>query len=574
MKELHMLFEQYLDKINTSDLTPDEKRDALAVLYEDGRLQNAPSQKYSGEQISSFMRGMAAKGIIAPESLPQMNADGSMPLPQPVPSMAQPTPDVVQQQPPVVQDPEAQLVGPGMLSKIGTYAGDVARDAIGSMMPGGVRQEHVQQVVQQAQNPELRRKGISDFGFPNAGEIAGAAGMGALGGAVAGVPGMVIGGIIGGALGAGGGLYVGRTITGQPVSLQDVGIESLASILPEFLEAKAKAALIFGAKRAPEAQKIVSDLIATRARSEAGQAIYAPANKETLDNLFSVVHASGTKANPAGLNDAVGSFTKEQWHALREEMKLWATTRNPRLGSEMGELLSHVKDGHKGIPEMNVSGLLDLRSQIAKSVKNWDATEGMDVPKRTLLQGIDRVIDETLDSKSNAMLKEAKREWAKYRASDTLTSYVSRPPVATIDAKNEFASFDLGALAQIIKSPTPGVQSQIAKDLDAVPGAREAFTKWLGEMTSIAGKVRVSTHETTVGQLLDVNGWMGQILGSFQGREALKRRILSDPAPLSMQELSLLANAARRGAKVTHGEEYERHTLGYIGAKALEKLPK
>ena len=59
-----------------------------------------------------------------------------------------------------------------------------------------------------------------------------------------------------------------------------------------------------------------------------------------------------------------------------------------------------------------------------------------------------------------------------------------------------------------------------------------------------------------------------------QSREALKRRVLTDPAPLSFQELSLLANAARRGIKVVHGEEYERNTLGYIGNKELEKIPK
>lgn len=580
MGEQGYTIESVLSTIDGSGMSTEEKREAVGLLIGKGVLQNLPSTEFNDDQVTDLIRNLTEQGI-SPEGV--VNEQGRIPLPAPAPGLETvATPEALAASAPVsapvggatptaAPPPEVSPPVPagGTPQTSGTQSMYDKLVALGQSAMGGLGQAGqiasdmtgFGDAVQAAQSPEV----LSDFVAPNIGEMggtaAGALGGGAIGGAMAGPPGMAIGafagGLLGGAGGSAAGLYAGRKATGEPVGVEELILEAGASMVPEFLESSVKGVTRWLTKQGKDAKQIVGGLIAERAAIDA-PAIYDPPAKESVNKLFDLVHQAGDRINGDDLQLSLKGFPEEVWSRTMRKIKGVTSKRQGVEGAEqVAETLNTIRKGGQGV-ELRLGAVQDLRSQLYKTLqpdRDGNLIGEDNLAKLDLVEAIDDSIDTLLESgKGSAkLLKQAREQWGRLKASETMSKLVTSSPVSKMDETGELVSFDLGKLRELVmdnRTVKDPMRKKIMKDLASIPGAKDELTKWLDRMQTIKGNIDVSTTGMQMQGLMAVPAMLGNVLSSIQGRKAIEKMVTSTPGPLSQQQIAIAFNAARRGYEV------------------------
>ena len=396
-------------------------------------------------------------------------------------------------------------------------------------------------------------------------EYAGRLGGGAVGTALGGPVGGAVGTTVGGMVGAGVGTWFDRMVRGEKVTAGDVAFEAGAAAVPDALIYGAQGAIRQGKRiltRTAKGIKESENLAATHLRQAAPDLIKPP-SKEAVDQLFSMVHASGDRLNPNSLAKGFTNLTETQWKTVMQRLRKIPNPPGSRItdfGEAAERVLTRVREGKKSVQGLALGELQHVRSQI-QQVKLSTA----DGAAKDALQMFQDTIDDAMLNTKNYLngggadvqtLLQAREGFRKLKETEEVSEFLWS---ATSKAKQgDRLTVNLGKLSDALAHPKKGVQQKAVAALERAPGAVKELQTFLKNM----GEVNI-----TPGYLASLTGGVGRSIAAFGGAGALTGNIglgvvgtgaiamqmmaevLSVPAARAQFNAIVLRNQARTGVR-------------------------
>lgn len=404
-------------------------------------------------------------------------------------------------------------------------------------------QARAQAEMSPAERAELRRlEGQAGTGA-NVGELVGQT----IGSAVMPGAGTALGGTVGAVIGK-----TAETLLqeGRLPSWKEIGTEAAWSLLPEAAESLGRLGLRTIARGTRGGQIIRFDEAARRARVL--PEVFEAQTREQVGTAFEAVRQSGVQLDTTALRQEIQSLRPGKYADVMAELR--RMDRHMKTGNRYQQLFQNLRQtGGVQVTGMPIGDLQQLRSGLRVRIDQLEHTEA-----RQLLRDVQRAVDDAVDQgiargrtaagQTPEQLQQARREWARVRASEDMGDLIERTITTTPDLS--MASFNLRQFADAMRRNTGDLAQSVNRSLDQVPGARARF---LREMDDIA-----RLYQTAELPMADVFGiwrmpgfamvrqWISQAMLSDTGRQLFRQAMLEGRGRVSLNGLAAAVNAGRR----------------------------
>lgn len=356
---------------------------------------------------------------------------------------------------------------------------------------------------------------------------------------------------VGGTLGAVAGLTAGTLASeGRLPSWKEVGKEAVWSALPEVGESALRGVARVVGRGTQGGRLIRLDEAARRARALPG--VFQSQTRQQVGQAFDAVRASGVQLDVGPIRQEVQALRPGKYADLLAEVQ--RIDRQHRTGRRYQQIVERLRQGGgvqvAGLP---VGDLQDLRSHLRARAEGLTSFEA-----RQLVEDFQGAVDDAIDQgiargraptgMTVADLQEARRQWARVRAHDDLSTLVERTVTTTPDLT--MSSLNLRQLADALRRNESPLARRINRSMDHTPGARAAFQREIDDLSTLFQTVELPMAD--VFGLWRAPGFAGfrqlisGALASQHGRQIFRDAIIEGRGRLSVNALAAAVNAARR----------------------------
>ena len=427
----------------------------------------------------------------------------------------------------------------------GLQAAAEASPEIALMSPQLPQIEQARAEMSPAQREELRRlEGQAGTGA-NVGELVGQT----IGSAVMPGAGTAIGGTLGAVTG-----MTAETLAqeGRLPTWKEIASEAGWSLLPEAAESLGRLGLRTIARNTRGGQIIRFDEAARRAREL--PEVFEAQTRQEVGQAFEAVRHSGVQLDTTALRQEIQGLRPGKYADVMTEVR--RLDRDMKTGNRYQQLLQNLRQTggvQVQVTGMPIGDLQQLRSGLRQRIDQLEHTEA-----RQLLRDVQRAVDDAVDQgmargrtgagQTPEQLQQARREWARLRASEDMGDLIERTITTTPDLS--MSSFNLRQFADAMRRNTGGLAQSVNRSLDQVPGARARFMREVNEISQL--------YQTAELPMADVFGiwrmpgfamvrqWISQTLMSDGGRQMFRQAMIEGRGRLSLNGLAAAVNAGRR----------------------------
>jgi hypothetical protein len=356
---------------------------------------------------------------------------------------------------------------------------------------------------------------------------------------------------IGGTVGAVTGLTAGTLATeGRWPTWKEIGREAVWSAVPEIAESTVRGIVRHIGRGTQGGRLIRLDEAARRARDLPG--VFQAPPRQQVGQQFDAVRASGLQLDTGIMQQEIQGLRQGKYEDLLAEVR--RIDRGHKTGRRYEQLVENLRNPGPGVRVAGwpVGDLQQLRSAVRARAEELTSHEA-----RQLLEDFQGAVDDAIDAgiargrvptgMTVADLQEARRQWARVRAHEDLSTLVER----TIDVTPDLtmSSFKLKQLANSLRRNEGPLAQRINRALDQT-GTRGAFQRDIEEVSQL--------YQTVELPLADVFGiWrapgfavvrqmISGVLASPTGRQIFRDAIIEGRGRLSLNGFAAAVNAARR----------------------------
>ena len=427
----------------------------------------------------------------------------------------------------------------------GLQAAAEASPEIALMSPQLPQIEQARAEMSPAEREELRRReGSQSSAGADIGEIAGQM----VGSAVLPGFGTAVGGTVGAVTG-----MTAETLAreGRLPTWKEVGQEAVFSALPEFAESAVRGAGRSILRRLPGGQRIRFDEAARRVRALPGL-VFDPQGREEIGDAFEAVRRSGVQLDIAPLRQEIQDLRPGKYADVMAEMR--RMDRAQKTGQRYQQLFQNLRQGGgTQVAGWPIGDLQQLRSGLRQRIDQLDHTEA-----RQLLRDVQRSVDDAVDQgiargrvgtgQTVEQLQEARRQWARLRASEDLGDLIERTITGTPDLS--MASLNLRQLADALRRNNSDLAHGVNRALDQTPGARAAFQRQIDDLAQLYRTIELPLTDVAGISRLPVVAFLRQGLSTLlltePGQRLFRDAIVNGRGNLSLNLVAEGANAVRR----------------------------
>lgn len=426
-------------------------------------------------------------------------------------------------------------------------------------------QARAQAEMSPAERAELRRlEGQSGHGA-NVGELVGQT----IGSALLPGAGTAMGGTIGAVTGK-----TAETLLqeGRLPTWKEVGTEAAWSLLPEAAESLGRLGLRTIARGTRGGQIIRFDEAARRAREL--PEVFEAQTREQVGTAFEAVRQSGVQLDTTALRQEIQGLRPGKYADVMTELR--RLDRDMKTGNSYQQLFQNLRQtGGVQVTGMPIGDLQQLRSGLRQRIDQLEHTEA-----RQLLRDVQRAVDDAVDQgiargrtaagQTPEQLQQARREWARVRASEDMGDLIERTITTTPDLS--MASFNMRQFADAMRRNTGDLAQNVNRSLDQVPGARAAFQREMDDIAQLYGTAELPMADVfgiwRMPGFAMVRQWISQALMSDTGRQVFRQAMIEGRGRLSLNGFAAAVNAGRRELGLAPLERPEREGEQPVAAPA------
>ncbi len=360
---------------------------------------------------------------------------------------------------------------------------------------------------------------------------------------------------LGGGVGAGLGSLAEDVVRGRSPDIGRAGTEALAATTGGLVESGARGALRSFAADSPGGQQIRYDVAARRAR-ELPQDVFSPQPKEQISQAFDLVRQSGVRLRTDPLQSEIARHSEGVYGDLLSDIK--RIDADHRTGGRYAALVESLRRPQAGAPRVTAWDIGDL--QQFSSFLRQRAERNQTPQARQLLADLRSRVDEVIfqgaavgrqagsAQETQALLGQARKDWARFRAAEDMGQFVENH----ISNTNNPADLRLNfrQLQTDLRRGNSPLTESINRALDLTPGARERLHEDLERIAQAFHSIEISAADVTGLSRIPVVGQVRQMVGAALltpvGRRLFTRALVEGRGRLSANNLTIIANAARR----------------------------
>ena len=296
------------------------------------------------------------------------------------------------------------------------------------------------------------------------------------------VGGPIVGPLVG-AAGAMLGEGAEQLLHGEPFSPKKIGVAGALSIAPDVVGGVAQRML----QSTPGGSVLRREAGAQLAEALPKKA-FEPASKQSIDAAFDAVRASGVKIDTTLVKDAAENLATPRLDYVREQLGRIDRRNGNGTLLALFDGMTATKKGSPRILGADVGELQNLRSELRKAAEDVASPEARDV-LNTIREAVDTAIDSGLTrGKQHAgavplILRQARQDYARFRASEDLALLVEKTITTTPDGK--FLQLNPKQLLDQLRRPaTGGLAYDVQRSIERTPGAKDRLEQALEEVGS------------------------------------------------------------------------------------------
>jgi hypothetical protein len=351
-----------------------------------------------------------------------------------------------------------------------------------------------------------------------------------------------------GAAGAAAGRAAQRALTGQPVTAGDLGREAAYSLVPEVAESVVRGVGRAALRSTPGGRVIRFDEAARRAR-ELPETVFQPPERAVVERHFALVRASGLKIDVGDIGLHVRTLPQGKYDELASEVA--GIDRRLKSGGRFLDMVQRLRQGQRG--GFDIGELQTLRSELRVRRNQLETPEA-----RQLLRDLQDVVDDTIDTglargrvprgQTPELLQEARRQYARLRASEDLAQHVENTITSTPDLA--MASFNMRQFYDGLRRGQTKLAQQINRSLDATPGARSRFFGELEEISQLFKTIEIPLTDVAGFRRSAIVAGVGQMLSAIMltetGRSLFRQAVVQGRGRVAVNAVATIANIVRR----------------------------